>query len=63
MVAVSLSNYQGGREPSSRDSPKFGYAGHAHSGIPLLEGCVVSARNVVEQGVLKSEGIRWAHKP
>ncbi|KIK70345.1 hypothetical protein GYMLUDRAFT_147561 [Collybiopsis luxurians FD-317 M1] len=30
----------------------------AHSGIPLLEGCVVSARNVVEQGIWRSEGVR-----
>ncbi|KAJ4499345.1 splicing factor, Prp19-binding domain-containing protein [Lentinula lateritia] len=30
----------------------------AYSGIPLLEGCVVSARNVVEQGIWKSEGVR-----
>ena len=36
---------------------------YAHSGIPLLEGCVVSARNVVEQGILKSEGVQWVQKP
>ncbi|KAJ4471376.1 splicing factor, Prp19-binding domain-containing protein [Lentinula edodes] len=30
----------------------------AYSGIPLLEGCVVSAKNVVEQGIWKSEGVR-----
>ncbi|KIY66805.1 hypothetical protein CYLTODRAFT_437293 [Cylindrobasidium torrendii FP15055 ss-10] len=30
---------------------------YAYHGIPLLEGCVVSARLVVEQGVLRSEGI------
>ncbi|KAJ3849304.1 splicing factor, Prp19-binding domain-containing protein [Lentinula lateritia] len=30
----------------------------AYSGIPLLEGCVVSARNVVEQGICNSEGVR-----
>jgi hypothetical protein len=29
----------------------------AAAGIPLLEGCVVSARNVVEQGICKAEGI------
>ncbi|KAI0074799.1 hypothetical protein K474DRAFT_1600937 [Panus rudis PR-1116 ss-1] len=29
----------------------------AHCGIPLLEGCVISARNVVEQGVWASEGV------
>lgn len=30
----------------------------AYAGIPLLEGCVVSARNVVQKGVWESEGIR-----
>lgn len=30
----------------------------AAAGIPLLEGCVVSARNVVEQGIWKAEGIQ-----
>lgn len=35
----------------------------AYAGIPLLEGCVVSARNVVEQGVLKSEGVAVKSPP
>ncbi|THU93781.1 hypothetical protein K435DRAFT_829418 [Dendrothele bispora CBS 962.96] len=30
----------------------------AYSGIPLLEGCVVSARNVVEEGIWKCEGYK-----
>lgn len=30
---------------------------YAHCGIPLLEGCVASGRNVVEQGVWASEGV------
>ncbi|KAH9055576.1 hypothetical protein EDB87DRAFT_1639775 [Lactarius vividus] len=29
---------------------------YAHSGIPLLEGCVASAREIVERGVLRCEG-------
>lgn len=29
---------------------------YAHRGIPLLEGCVASAREIVERGVLKCEG-------
>ena len=33
------------------------WGGYAQCGIPLLEGCVVSARNVVEQGVWASEGV------
>ncbi|KIP05790.1 hypothetical protein PHLGIDRAFT_128687 [Phlebiopsis gigantea 11061_1 CR5-6] len=30
---------------------------YAHCGIPLLEGCVVSATNVVDQGIRRCEGI------
>ena len=49
---------------SDGDSPGIWICGsYAHFGIPLLEGCVVSARNVVEQGILKSEGVQWVHKP
>lgn len=29
---------------------------YAHGGIPLLEGCVASAREIVERGVLRCEG-------
>ncbi|KAJ3770210.1 splicing factor, Prp19-binding domain-containing protein, partial [Lentinula raphanica] len=29
----------------------------AYSGIPLLEGCVMSAKNVVQQGIWASEGV------
>lgn len=36
---------------------------YAYPGIPLLEGCVVSARNVVEQGVLRCEGIEAVGSP
>ncbi|KAI0808936.1 hypothetical protein BC629DRAFT_1075830 [Irpex lacteus] len=32
---------------------------YACGGIPLLEGCVVSARLVVEEGVWASEGVDW----
>ncbi|KAG7450733.1 uncharacterized protein BT62DRAFT_1072763 [Guyanagaster necrorhizus] len=35
----------------------------AYPGIPLLEGCVVSARLVVERGLYKSEGVRPKHPP
>ncbi|KDQ54926.1 hypothetical protein JAAARDRAFT_209119 [Jaapia argillacea MUCL 33604] len=30
---------------------------YAHTGIPLLEGCLASARNIVEQGVFLCEGV------
>ncbi|TFK30674.1 hypothetical protein FA15DRAFT_579639 [Coprinopsis marcescibilis] len=36
---------------------------YAYSGIPLLEGCVVSARNVVEEGILKTEGLKFQEAP
>lgn len=36
---------------------------YAAGGIPLLEGCVVSARNVVEKGVLASEGVAVVGSP
>ncbi|KII86359.1 hypothetical protein PLICRDRAFT_114713 [Plicaturopsis crispa FD-325 SS-3] len=36
---------------------------YAAGGIPLLEGCVVSARNVVEKGVLASEGVPVVESP
>jgi len=63
-TTTRLGALQGGRGSSNRDSPGIWICGsYAHSGIPLLEGCVVSARNVVEQGILKSEGVQWAHKP
>ncbi len=36
---------------------------YAYPGIPLLEGCVVSARLVVEQGIWRSEGIAVKKAP
>ena len=60
-ATTCLGAVQGARDG---DSPGIWICGsYAHSGIPLLEGCVVSARNVVEQGILKSEGVQWVHKP
>jgi len=60
-ATTRLGVLQGARDG---DSPGIWICGsYAHSGIPLLEGCVVSARNVVEQGILKSEEVQWAHKP
>ena len=60
-ATTRLGAAQGARDG---DSPGIWICGsYAHSGIPLLEGCVISARNVVEQGILKSEGVQWVHKP
>lgn len=36
---------------------------YAYRGIPLLEGCVVSARNIVEKGIFQSEGLRLHENP
>ncbi|TCD69948.1 hypothetical protein EIP91_005537 [Steccherinum ochraceum] len=46
------------RKPQAHKEPGIWICGsYAHSGIPLLEGCVVSARNVVEQGIWVTEGV------
>lgn len=43
---------------NARKEPGIWICGsYAHSGIPLLEGCVVSAKNVVEQGIWVAEGV------
>jgi predicted NAD/FAD-binding protein len=36
---------------------------YAGNGIPLLEGCVVSARTVVEKGIFAAEGVRVRAEP
>jgi microfibrillar-associated protein 1 len=55
---------QGCRPFSEPTAPGIWVCGaFAHSGIPLLEGCVVSARNIVEQGILETEGIKWKGEP
>lgn len=52
----SLRNVQ--RNQAMHKEPGIWVCGsYAHSGIPLLEGCVVSARNVVEQGIWVAEGV------
>lgn len=60
-----LGRLQGaGRQLSSEESvrtkhiPGIWFCGsYAHCGLPLLEGCVASGRNVVEQGIWPSEGV------
>ena len=52
-----LGELQGGGRRKDQKIPGIWICGSfAHAGIPLLEGCVISARNVVEQGILQSEG-------
>jgi predicted NAD/FAD-binding protein len=44
--------------------PRVWFCGsYVGDGIPLLEGCVVSARIVVEQGIYMKEGVRACSKP
>jgi hypothetical protein len=53
-----LGRLQGAGRSSGMEGPGIWICGSfAHAGIPLLEGCVVSARSVVEQGIWKSEGL------
>jgi len=59
-----LGKLQGAGRASNSKGPGIWICGSfAYAGIPLLEGCVVSARNVVEQGVWKSEGIEVGCSP
>jgi microfibrillar-associated protein 1 len=55
---------QGCRPLSEHGAPGIWVCGaFAHTGIPLLEGCVVSAQNVVQQGIFETEGINWKEEP
>ncbi len=44
------------REHDSSAAGLWVVGSYAYSGIPLLEGCVASAREIVERGVLRCEG-------
>ncbi|KAH8992089.1 splicing factor, Prp19-binding domain-containing protein [Lactarius akahatsu] len=44
------------REHGSSAAGIWVVGSYAHSGIPLLEGCVASAREIVERGILRCEG-------
>lgn len=59
-----LGELQGALSTAEPNAPGIWICGsYAHMGIPLLEGCVVSARNVVEQGILRREGLNWTEEP
>ncbi|KAF9456813.1 hypothetical protein BDZ94DRAFT_1274779 [Collybia nuda] len=59
-----LGTLQGAGRLSGMQGPGIWICGSfAHAGIPLLEGCVVSARTVVEQGVYRSEGMEAKTSP
>ncbi|PPQ67386.1 hypothetical protein CVT25_005965 [Psilocybe cyanescens] len=58
-----LGELQGNSMISKESNPGIWICGsYAHLGIPLLEGCVVSARNVGE-GILRKEGTIWKEEP
>ncbi|KAG6837214.1 hypothetical protein H0H93_013082 [Arthromyces matolae] len=53
-----LGELQGAGRLRNVEGPGIWICGsYVYSGIPLLEGCVVSARTVVEQGVYVAEGV------
>lgn len=59
-----LGELQGAGKLMGAEGPGIWICGSfAYAGIPLLEGCVVSARTVVEQGIWKSEGIDAKDSP
>lgn len=62
--STSLGRLQGAGRLQCATRPGIWICGsYAHSGIPLLEGCVASARDVVEQGVLRCEGVAVHDEP
>lgn len=62
--STSLGRVQGAGRMKCAAKPGIWICGsYAHSGIPLLEGCVASARDVVEQGILRCEGIAVQDEP
>ncbi|KAF8588464.1 hypothetical protein K439DRAFT_1645454 [Ramaria rubella] len=62
--STSLGPLQGARRLQCPKRPGIWLCGsYAHRGIPLLEGCVASARNVVERGVLLCEGVEVHDAP
>jgi hypothetical protein len=44
------------REYGSSAAGLWVVGSYAYGGIPLLEGCVASAREIIERGVLRCEG-------
>lgn len=59
-----IGELQGAGRLSNMQGPGLWICGSfAYAGIPLLEGCVVSARTVVEQGVRVSEGVEATRSP
>jgi len=55
-----LGALQGCGRSSDESMPGIWFCGsYASSGIPLLEGCVASAKDVVDQGILASEDILY----
>jgi len=60
----SLGPLQGAGRLESAKHPGIWICGsYAYKGIPLLEGCVASARDVVEQGIMRCEGVALREEP
>jgi len=59
-----LGALQGGGRLEDDGCPGIWICGsYAYPGIPLLEGCVVSARHVVEDGIFRCEGVAASSRP
>ncbi|KAJ3576282.1 hypothetical protein NP233_g529 [Leucocoprinus birnbaumii] len=64
VARTKLGPLQGAGRVFGRRSPGIWICGsYAFPGIPLLEGCVVSAKNVVVQGILQCEGTELLEEP
>jgi len=62
--STTLGPLQGAGRLRSRKRPGIWVCGsYAYRGIPLLEGCVASARDVVVQGVMRCEGVALREEP
>ncbi|KAI9460182.1 splicing factor, Prp19-binding domain-containing protein [Lactarius psammicola] len=51
------------REHGSSAAGLWVVGSYAHGGIPLLEGCVASAREIAERGILRCEGVTVHDSP
>lgn len=64
VARTKLGPLQGAGRLSGAKNPGIWICGsYAFPGIPFLEGCVVSAKNVVVQGILECEGVELKEEP
>lgn len=64
VAKCGLGSLQGAGGNIDKRAPGVWLCGsYAYLGVPLLEGCVVSARMVVEEGILEKEGMKLSREP